>query len=1010
VNYANAWTWVRFRANGTTISARIWDESLAEPGSWGISATDAAIATGSVGVAAIVGVDASCEIDLFAAATNGDTATATVPRSSETWAKEPDAILDTVVEVRGLHRNTGAAASFYFSRRGRNLGDSDVIGRADIAASLKTIRLPGKNIAAAALFQEGGGGGEAGGGQIVIANNLGSHDSMLDYTFAGQKAIARVGELSQPLRASEPVWAGTMSGEPVFSPDQISIDVSSEPAWLDQPVAGKIYVGIPTGVKLLTGSGNISLPHNAAHAATKFLVALRVYLPSGGIAGSSYNTLALKQGTYTQLWLALNQASHATAPNNLYISANSSTGGNIIVHTIGALTTGAWNDIIVAVRGGVGWWVSINGTITTGTTSANPANTTNAMSVSGGNNLIYCDLRWYDYLEQEDALARFAQRLEPDVQCYGMWRCDDNTGSTVTDYSSLAGHGTMAGTVNVDWRWEPTDLGDSGLAGQAMPVQFGTVRGVEATLIDAARSRYRYSDGIDNSGLTTAVRAQGVVLTVTTDYTEPSTGVIDFVNPPAQPVTIDRTASSYGTFGNELRQLLNNRTGGTEHTQWWSESIDAAAVALPFAQPGLHYDETPEAAQILGAMVKQTGGHLLVDAGGRLAVSSLWPPLNPGPYGLESLLEFGGYKCGVTLDPSITCSGSFSVACWCKLHSQSRYGTDGLYSFNTYLIARTRFALGLGPAGWTFGVSNGSWTTISSGVGTDPPMGAWHYVLATYDATAHTMKIWVAKLGASALTLVASTTGLGAVYTEALSPIVVAATGDAGGQFFGSVAYAQLFNVAKTNSDVTADLTARPPTNRSGLVAYVAMTDGSGQYVTDTVSASRIGRISGARWCPQFVYDLRTYGQAKLANYRRLRPAWRVQARYKTNYRPLTGAEFNASVSQADRAALAAPYKVAYGGKDQRSLHADSRDVPIDTPLSQEIDASFLAKTVADRLSSARATSDLDAAHQEILTMEPGSEVHVYHPRFVLSAGKAFRVLRIPAALEGYTGALGMWG
>jgi hypothetical protein len=85
---ANVWYYVRFRVNGTTLSAKFWRDGDNEPSSWTLTVTDSSI-TG-VGWVGLGNQDSNGtrDCDLFSVGTNGDTvalssATATVIRTSQ---------------------------------------------------------------------------------------------------------------------------------------------------------------------------------------------------------------------------------------------------------------------------------------------------------------------------------------------------------------------------------------------------------------------------------------------------------------------------------------------------------------------------------------------------------------------------------------------------------------------------------------------------------------------------------------------------------------------------------------------------------------------------------------------------------------------------------------------------------------------------------------------------------------------------------------------------------------
>ena len=48
VSSPGAWYWLRFRADGAALKARIWEDGVAEPATWTIESTDGALVSGSV--------------------------------------------------------------------------------------------------------------------------------------------------------------------------------------------------------------------------------------------------------------------------------------------------------------------------------------------------------------------------------------------------------------------------------------------------------------------------------------------------------------------------------------------------------------------------------------------------------------------------------------------------------------------------------------------------------------------------------------------------------------------------------------------------------------------------------------------------------------------------------------------------------------------------------------------------------------------------------------------------
>ncbi len=69
---ANKWYWIRFKAEGTTLRVRWWQDGEQEPSTWGIEVTDATYASGYVGVGGRF--IATRKFDVVGVGTNGDSA------------------------------------------------------------------------------------------------------------------------------------------------------------------------------------------------------------------------------------------------------------------------------------------------------------------------------------------------------------------------------------------------------------------------------------------------------------------------------------------------------------------------------------------------------------------------------------------------------------------------------------------------------------------------------------------------------------------------------------------------------------------------------------------------------------------------------------------------------------------------------------------------------------------------------------------------------------------------
>jgi len=91
---ANAWYYIRFRANGTTVQMRIWKDGEVEPTAWSVTVTDSSVtAAGWVGVTQI-SATGTRDIDWFSVGTNGDTAP--LPTSTATQIRVSQVVNEAI--------------------------------------------------------------------------------------------------------------------------------------------------------------------------------------------------------------------------------------------------------------------------------------------------------------------------------------------------------------------------------------------------------------------------------------------------------------------------------------------------------------------------------------------------------------------------------------------------------------------------------------------------------------------------------------------------------------------------------------------------------------------------------------------------------------------------------------------------------------------------------------------------------------------------------------------------
>jgi len=71
-NVAATWYWIRARANGTSLKARVWLDGTSEPAAWDVDETTAVAGVGWVGLYAFDTATDTYDLGYFAVGTNGD--------------------------------------------------------------------------------------------------------------------------------------------------------------------------------------------------------------------------------------------------------------------------------------------------------------------------------------------------------------------------------------------------------------------------------------------------------------------------------------------------------------------------------------------------------------------------------------------------------------------------------------------------------------------------------------------------------------------------------------------------------------------------------------------------------------------------------------------------------------------------------------------------------------------------------------------------------------------------
>jgi hypothetical protein len=151
-------------------------------------------------------------------------------------------------------------------------------------------------------------------------------------------------------------------------------------------------------------------------------------------------------------------------------------------------------------------------------------------------------------------------------------------------------------------------------------------------------------------------------------------------------------------------------------------------------------------------------------------------------------------------------------------------------------------------------------TGITSGqnypvIGTNAAIqnNAWYHAAATYDVTSHTWKLYLngTQVGTSATAVNAKPRydsiqhfGIGTAMTS---------TGAAAGFFKGVIDEVRVWNVARSQADIAADMVNETPSTTTGLIGRYALNDGAGTSAVSSVVGAPTGALKPATTPPTWV-------------------------------------------------------------------------------------------------------------------------------------------------------------
>lgn len=1058
--YNHALYWQRFRVNGTTIQVKYWNYNASEPVSWTVTQTDSAVAgPGSVGLMWNK-IESPVEVFFFSVGTNGDTAPGleVVSESMESWIKEPDEELDTIVRMEYYNPDTNAVESEWISRlKGRITGFSDYPSEASIKPLLES---PG--IFSFRLESDAHLGGMAVpqlgtmefNNKPNDVNGIGPLDSWISYSFYGRSVEIRMGKIWQtrpsagvdgvlnPIRQYEIVASGIPSQEPTVSTDKVTVPLSTSLVSINsRRIPVKRNVGISTGIKALSTSGSINIPTNSIYSRTSFTVMLRLFLPLAGIAGSGSVDLTRRGTTVGQRqWRLLWYNAGTTGfENKLQLLVDDSGGGSLINSLSDSLNDDNWHEIIFGVNGGVEWyWLIDTVKIDSGSLIADPVTPASAIGlVNGSTGVVVCDHRLELFHNEENAISRFSAIRQPDSLNLSMHRCNDGVGTVVTDYNTTANHGALIGTGS-DISWVPTYLGSSELSGNPMPMSGGVLFHAPTAPIDSVRDIFRYNDRSPTPGAAVQIRAKGLVLTGGgVSYTEPTDGpgTVDIVTTADQPITYGLVASSSPENPNiHVPRLIKNELidrGALTVQDLDTRSLDALRVLLPM-KGGFHYSEPPNVGDFIGNTLKSIGCYYSIDDG-RVSAGCMLPPVNPGPYGFNSHVEFLGYPdCGVIAGVSSNFSltqhvGFWSIAAVVKFHGGLKVDSSISNSFTYFPSGMTIIDnVGASSTGYYLGVDGRNKSIIFGAPGITSNVTGKHYLEFPYifendrwyavqcaqDSfnNMRTISIFPYPKAGETINLInesisESTAGS---LTTSVEPLLIGH--GLRGDFYGSLAYVSGASPNRIGYD--EDIPPEPITGGLGVGTdrwFFTLTDGIGDVVLDAVSGN-YSPIIGVRWCPKMIFDFRAAAEPQIISVRRPIPAWRVESKYSENWQPLIGTNVVAGVSASDRISLSFP-SLSNTDRSEEILnnYLDSRDVLLASPYVDLNDTVAVLRMLRDRISPEARFKDVSGWWRDAFVFSLGDEILTYDSRF-FPGGRAARIVFPEMNLNDHKENIGLWG
>lgn len=357
-------------------------------------------------------------------------------------------------------------------------------------------------------------------GDVVVANTDGRFDHLKRYTFDGRRLRVLAGGYDPPAGAlPERPWGyarmqsvldGSMHSA-VVSDELVTFLAGDARLHYEQPLQRNVYGGFGSsininGAQTVDGASNYGTqPETTVELRLRVIdtnsgsVYVPLHLYDSGAAITDWRVGVNSNGTLEVLSTNRGFATFTTA----------SSYNDGLWHHIAIRLTSAGKRVDVLIDGVQAY----SAAATTYTSRPSAVLHITGLSLSGFFEID--EVRLWSILRSDDEI-RAAMHRPIDAGTTGLWHYyDANTGSGTTLFDGVA-----SGPINMTLSgatWVSSYEGDPEIAGQAKPRLFGEFKNAEAVLIDKQRLIFQFNDGPVQA--VDAVEWQGVVKTLTTDYT-----------------------------------------------------------------------------------------------------------------------------------------------------------------------------------------------------------------------------------------------------------------------------------------------------------------------------------------------------------------------------------------------------------------------------------------------------------------------------------------------------------